>query len=326
MALLLTRQEIETLLPMSEAMAAVEAAFREHALGNVIMPLRTTIRVHGGVNLGMPAYIGGDLDALGLKAVSVYNDNPARRGLPAVLATVLLNDAHSGALLAILDGSWLTAMRTGAASGVATRYLAREDARVATVLGAGVQGRTQLMAVCEARPIRQAYVYDLDQERSRGYAREMALRLGIEVVPATDLRQAVEAADVLCAATSAQEPVFPGVWLRPGTHVNGVGSHAPKARELDSETVRRSLLVVDNREAALAEAGDILIPLQEGTIAESHIHGELGQVIAGQVAGRTAQEQVTLFKSVGLALQDVAAAARVYALACERGIGQTLPL
>ena len=326
MALLLTRQDVESLLSMAEAMVAVEAAFREHALGNVIMPLRTTIRVHGGVNLGMPAYIGGEMDALGLKAVSVYNDNPARRGLPAVLATVLLEDPHSGALLAIMDGSWLTAMRTGAASGVATRYLAREDAHVATILGAGVQGQTQLMAICAARAIRRAYIYDLDPQRSRAYAETMSQRLGLEVIPTADLRMAVEAADVLCAATSAHEPVFPGAWLRPGTHVNGIGSHAPAARELDSETIRRSLLVVDNREAALAEAGDILIPLREGAIAESHIHGELGQVITGQVAGRTSAEQITLFKSVGLAMQDVATAARVYALARERGVGQVLAL
>lgn len=326
MALLLTRKDVEALLPMSEAMAAVETAFREHALGNAIMPLRTTIRVHGGVNLGMPAYIGGDLDALGLKAVSVYNDNPSQRGLPAVLATVLLNDPHSGALLAIMDGSWLTAMRTGAASGVATKYLAREDAQVATILGAGVQGQTQLAAVCAARSIRRAYIYDLDAERSRAYAETMSQRLDLEVIPTTDLRLAVEAADVLCAATSSHEPVFPGEWLRPGTHVNGIGSHAPKARELDSTTIRRALLVVDNRQAAMAEAGDILIPIQEGIITENHIHAELGQIIAGQAAGRTSTEQITLFKSVGLAIQDVATAARVYALARERGVGQVLAL
>ncbi len=325
MALLLTRQDVEALLPMSEAMAAVEEAFRQHALGNVLMPLRTTIRVHNGVNLGMPAYIGGEMDALGLKVVSVYPDNPSRN-LPTVIATVLLNDAHTGALLAVMDGTWLTAMRTGAAGGVATRYLARKEASVATIVGAGVQGRTQLMALCQARPIRLAYVYDLDPERSRAYAAEMAPRLSIEVVPTTDLRAAIAASDVLSLATSAREPVFPGEWLHPGLHINGIGSHSPNARELDSETVRRSLLVVDERRACLAEAGDILIPIQEGVITEEHIYGELGQVIAGRVAGRTSDEQITLFKSVGLALQDVATAARVYALALERGAGTPLSL
>ena len=182
------------------------------------------------------------------------------------------------------------------------------------------------MAICEARRIQRAYVYDIDSERSRAYAVEMSARLGLEVLPTTDLRTAIEAADVLMAASNAHEPAFPGEWLRPGTHINGVGSHAPKARELDSTTVRRSLLVVDQKMACLAEAGDIIIPIQEGVITEAHIHGELGQVITGQVAGRNTDEQITLFKSVGLAMQDVATAARIYALAKEKGVGQELPL
>ncbi len=325
MALLLTRKDVEQLLPMSEAMAAVEEGFRQYALGNVVMPLRTTIRAHGGVNLGMPAYIGGDLDALGLKVVSVYGTNPAR-GLPAVVATVLLNDPQTGALLAVMDGTWLTAMRTGASGGVATKYLARQDAEVATVLGAGVQGRTQLMAVCEARRITRAYVYDVDPQRCAAFASAMAAQLGISVEASDDLRAAIEAADVLSVATSAHEPVFPGEWLRPGTHINGIGSHAPAHRELDGEAVRRSLLVVDQREACLAEAGDVIIPVKEGVITEDHIHAELGQVVAGQVAGRSSDQQITLFKSVGLALQDVSTAARIYALAREGGTGQELPL
>ena len=328
MALLLTRNDVEALLPMSEAMAAVEQAFLQHALGNVTMPLRTTIPVaaYKGVNLGMPAYIGGTLDALGLKVVSVYAENPAKHGLPTVMATVLLNDPRTGALLAIMDGGWLTAMRTGAAGGVAAKHLARGDARTVTVLGAGVQARTQLMAACEARAIRHAFVYDIDAERGRTFALEMSAKLGIEVAPAEDLRAAIESADIVSAASSAHDPVFPGAWLRPGTHINGVGSHAPRARELDSETVRRSLVIVDQRQACLAEAGDIILPIQEGAITEQHIHGELGQVIAGQIPGRTSDEQITLFKSVGLALQDVATAARIYALAKERGIGQTIAL
>jgi len=328
MALLLTRKDVEALLPMSEAMAAVEEAFRQYALGNVTMPLRSTIRIPGykGVNLGMPAYIGGEMDALGLKVVSVYGDNPARYNLPTVIATVLLNDPRSGALLAIMDGTWLTAMRTGAAGGVAAKYLARADARVATILGAGVQGRTQLMAACEARKLRRTYVYDTAPERSQTFAGDMSTKLGVEVIATDDLEMAVTEADILVAASNAHEPIFPGAWLRPGTHINGIGSHAPAARELDSETVRRSLVIADQREACLAEAGDIIIPIQEGAITAEHIHGELGQVITGQVAGRTSDDQITLFKSVGLAMQDVSTAARIYALARERGAGQQIPL
>jgi alanine dehydrogenase len=328
MSLLLTRQDVEQLLPMSEAMAAVELAFREHALGNVLMPLRTSIRppAHNGVNLGMPAYIGGALDALGLKVVSVYGENPAKYNLPTVIATVLLNDPRTGALLAVMDGTWLTAMRTGAVSGVATKYLARADARVATILGAGVQARTQLMAICEARQLQRAYVYDIDSERSRAYVEAMSAQLDLEIIPTTDLRSAIEAADILAAASNAHDPIFPGEWLHAGMHINGVGSHAPKMRELDTATIVRSLLIADQKMACLAEAGDIIIPIQEGAITEAHIHGELGQVITGQVAGRTSDEQITLFKSVGLAIQDVATAARIYALAKEQGVGQQLPL
>jgi ornithine cyclodeaminase/alanine dehydrogenase len=325
MAILLTRKDVEELLPMSEAMAAVEEAFRQHALGSVIMPLRTTIRAHGGVNLGMPAYIGGDLDALGLKVVSVYGSNPAK-GLPAVIATVLLNDPKTGALLAIMDGTWLTAMRTGAVSGVATRYLAREDSSVTLIFGAGVQAQTQLMAVCEARDIARAYVYDVNPEASRAYAEKMAPIVGTQVLPTDNPQEAMAKADIVVLATSAHEPIFPADWVQPGTHINGVGSHAPSHRELDTETVRRSLFIADNREACLAEAGDLVIPIQEGAIADDHIHGELGQVIAGQVSGRTTDDQITLFKSVGLALQDVSTAARVYALAKQRGVGQEIPL
>lgn len=311
---------------MSEAMAAVEEAFRQYALGNVVMPLRTTIRVHGGVNLGMPAYIGGDLDALGLKVVSVYPKNPSEYGLPTVIATVLLNDPRTGALLAVMDGTWLTAMRTGASGGVAAKYLARPEAEVAAVFGAGVQAQTQLMAACEARRLRRAYVYDIGEGRAAAFAQRMGPKLGLEVEPADDAEAAVAAADILIAATNAQTPVFRGEWVRPGTHINGIGSHSPAARELDTETVRRSLFVADQREACLAEAGDLIIPIQEGAITAEHIHAELGQVVAGQLPGRTSPEQITLFKSVGLAIQDVSTAARIYALAQERGVGQELPL
>ncbi len=324
MAILLTRQDVEELLTMAEAMAAVEEAFRQHALGNVLMPLRTTIRVHGGVNLGMPAYIGGAMDALGLKVVSVYGGNPAR-GLPAVIATVLLNDPRSGALLAVMDGTWLTAMRTGAVSGVASKYLARTDASVVLVLGAGVQAQTQLEAVCQARPIHRAYVHDLNAAAGRAYAEKMAARLGLEVLPTDAPQAAMAQADIVVTATSAHEPVFPADWLHPGLHINAIGAHAPTHRELDGETVRRAFCIADDRQACLAEAGDFLIPIREGLITEAHIQGDLGQVISGQV-GRTSEEQITLFKSVGLALQDVSVAARVYALAQEQGVGQELPL
>jgi len=328
MALVLTRKDVEELLTMKEAMSAVEEAFRQYTLGQAIMPLRSAIRIpdYNGINLAMPAYVGGDLDALGLKVVSVYGDNPKKYGLPAVLATVVLNDPKTGDLLAIMDGAWLTAMRTGAVSGVATRYLAREDAKTAAVFGAGVQARTQLMAVCEAREIRLARVYDPLPELQNRYCQEMSERLGIEVVPVPGPRAAVEGSDVIIAASSARTPVFEGEWLSPGTHVNGIGSHTPTTRELDTATIVRSKLVVDQREAALAEAGDVIIPINEGHVTADHIHAELGEVVAGLKEGRANEAEITVFKSVGLAIQDVATATRVYKLAKEKGVGTTLSL
>lgn len=328
MALVLTRKDVEELLTMKEAMSAVEDAFRQYTLGQAIMPLRSVIRIpdYNGINLAMPAYVGGDLDALGLKVVSVYGDNPKKYGLPAVLATVVLNDPKTGDLLAIMDGAWLTAMRTGAVSGVATRYLAREDAKTAAVFGAGVQACTQLMAVCEAREIRLARVYDPLPEMQNRYCQEMSERLGIELIPAPSPRAAVEGSDVIIAASSARTPVFEGEWLSPGTHVNGIGSHTPTTRELDTATIVRSKLVVDQREAALAEAGDVIIPINEGHVTADHIHAELGEVVAGLKEGRANEAETTVFKSVGLAIQDVATATRVYQLAKEKGAGTTLSL
>ncbi|MBC7222897.1 MAG: ornithine cyclodeaminase family protein [Anaerolineae bacterium] len=328
MALLLTREDIQTLLTMDEAIQAVEEGFRQHALGKVTMPLRTAITIpeHHGLDLIMPAYVGGEGGGLGLKVVSVYPDNPRQHNLPTILATVLLQDPRTGDLLAIMDGTYLTAMRTGAAGGVAARYLARPDARRAGIFGAGVQARTQLEALCRVRPIEEAWVYDPMQEHATRFAEEMSQRLGIPVHVAREPRQAVEGMDVIVTATTSRTPVFDGAWVAPGTHVTGVGSHTPDGRELDSTLIQRARVVVDERGAALSEAGDLIIPLQEGLIREDHIAAELGEVVAGLRVGRETPEQVTVFKSVGLALQDIAAATRVYQMARAKGVGMEVSL
>ena len=323
MPLLLTRKDVETVLTMKDAIAAVEEGFRQLALGNVTMPQRTAIRLsdHHGLHLGMPAYVGGtDGGSLALKVVTVYPDNPSKYGLPTTIGTLLLNDPRTGALVAIMDAGFLTAMRTGAVSGVATRYLAREDASSVGVFGAGVQARAQLMAVCEVRPIERAVVCDPRQESRETYAAEMAERLSISVEPSGDPRACVEN-DIVVTASSSRTPVFEGAWLVPGTHINGIGSHSPDARELDTETIQRAKIVPDLASACLAEAGDLIIPIQEGVITEDHIHANLGEVVAGLKPGRESDEEITLFKSVGLAAQDAAAAARVYELAQAAGVG-----
>lgn len=327
MPLLLTRSDVESLLDIDLSMAAVEEAFRELARGTVQMPQRPVIRVaeHQGSVLFMPAYIAG-LGALGMKLVSVYPENPSRHGLPTIMGVILLCEAATGQVLAIMDGGHITAMRTGAVTGVAAKVMARQDARVLGLFGAGVQARTQLLAVAAVRPLERVVVYDTVVANAQRFAGEMTARIQVPVLVASSAREAVEGADIVVTATSSAAPVFDGRWLAPGTHISGIGSHAPHMRELDTETVRRARLIVDHRAAALAEAGDVMLPIQEGAITADHIVGELGEVLEGRIPGRTSASEVTLFKSVGLAIQDVAVAARVYALAIERGIGQPVQL
>jgi ornithine cyclodeaminase/alanine dehydrogenase len=308
-------------------MEAVEEAFRQLALGTVDMPQRPVIRVpqHHGSVLFMPALIGG-MGALGMKVVSVYPDNPQQHHKPTVMGTILLNDAATGEVVAIMDGGFITAMRTGAVSGVATKYMARADAKVAGIFGAGVQARAQLLGVAEARKLARAIVYDTVVEQRERFAAEMSERLGFPVEPVGEARLAVAGCDIIAAATSATTPIFDGHWVAPGAHINGIGSHAPAMRELDTTIVKRSRIIVDLRSAALAEAGDLIIPIQEGAITAAAIVGELGEVIIGKVPGRTRPDEITLFKSEGLAIQDVSVAAKVYQIAKERGIGKEITM
>ena len=301
----------------------VEEAFRQLALGTVIMPQRTAIRIpqYHGLQLGMPAYIGGELDTLALKVVTVYPDNPAQHKLPTTIGVLLLNDARTGAPLAIMDAGFMTAMRTGAVSGVATKYLAREDSKTVGVFGAGVQAETQLMAVCAVRPIESVFVYDAFPEKAAGYAERMSKLLNVAVGSVDTPKAAVSGMDIIIAASSATQPIFDGTWLEPGQHISGVGSHAPAARELDTTTMLRSKIVPDLLDACLVEAGDIIIPITEGALAKEQIHASLGEIIAGMKPGRESAEEITLFKSVGLAIQDAATASFVYRKAIETGAG-----
>jgi ornithine cyclodeaminase/alanine dehydrogenase len=328
MPLLLSRSDVESVLTMPDCLAAIEQAFAELARGRTLMPQRSVIRVeqHQGLCLGMPAYIGGGMDALGLKLVTVYPKNPSDHGLATILGTLLLCDPRTGQAVAIMDAGYLTAVRTGAASGIATKYLARDDARTCALFGAGAQARTQLEAIKLVRPLREVRVIDVVADTARAFAAEMGAKLGIEIVPTDDARGAVSDADIVVTASSSHEPVFDGAWLRPGTHVNNIGSHSPDARELDTTTVERSKFVADLKEANLAEAGDILIPIREGAVTEGHIHASLGEIVIGEKPGRERPDEITVFKSCGLAVQDVATALTVYRTAQEKGIGTTVEL
>ena len=326
--LILTRHDVETLLTLPAALNAVEEGFRQLALGNVAMPQRnaTTIANHNGLHLAMPAYVGGDIDALTIKIVTVYGDNLAHYNLPTIQGVLLVHDARTGQVLALMDAEHLTATRTGAASGVAAKYLARVDAETVVLFGAGALGPAQLAAVCAVRPIKRAYVITRSGKKDGDFCTQMTQQLGIDVQPTRNIQFAIENADIICTATDSPTPLFDGNWLRRGTHLNAVGAYTAKMRELDTTTVRCSRVFVDRLEAARTEAGDLCIPIAAGELSADHVIGELGQVMTGAVAGRTSDDDITLFKSVGLALQDAVTAKQIYLAALARGIGMEVGL
>jgi ornithine cyclodeaminase/alanine dehydrogenase len=305
---------------MKDCMSVVEQAFAELSDGTAILPLRIGITLPDGVSLYMPAYLK-KMEALACKVVTVYKNNPSKHDLPTTIGKVLLQDPTTGDVVCIMNGGYLTAVRTGAASGVATKYLARKDkGQVAGILGAGVQARMQLWAVCEARDISKALVYDISHTAVDSFIAEMSKKLNIEIIKASSADELLKA-DIICTATSSPTPLFDGKRVREGTHINGIGSHSPAARELDSAIVMRSKFVGDSREACFKEAGDIMIPLVTGEILESHFYAELGEIVTGKKVGRENDKEITLFKSNGLAIQDVAAAKLVYDKAVAKGIG-----
>jgi ornithine cyclodeaminase/alanine dehydrogenase len=308
---------------MGDAIELVERGFVEYGEGGVSMPQRPVIFVpeHEGFAGFMPALVR-EMGALAIKTVTAFKGNP-KKGLPTILGTVTLLDTETGVPLSIMDAGYLTAVRTGAASGVATKYLAKEDASIAAIFGAGVQGATQLEAICTVRNITEVRVFDTDRQAAEKFARELAGRGPIpdkvEVVGSP--QEALFGADVVATATTSPSPIFDGDDLNHGVHINGVGSHTPGARELDTRTVVRSKIVCDSVEACLVEAGDLLIPIKEGALKESDIHGGLADVISGRVPGRESDEEITLYKSVGLAFQDAVTALRTYERAKSEGLG-----
>lgn len=320
MTLILNRSDVISVLQMNDCMDAIEKAFSELANGTAVLPLRTGIKPPDGVSLYMPAYLK-EMGALACKVVTVYKDNPKKYNLPTIFGKVLLQDINTGDVICIMDGGYLTAVRTGAASGVATKYLAREDKnQVAGIFGAGVQAKMQLWAVAIARDISKALVYDISDEAMTKFISEMSAKLNFGIVKAKSPEEVLQA-DIICTATSSATPLFDGKLVKDGAHINGIGSHAPAMRELDTEIIKRSLFIGDSREACFSEAGDIMIPVSEGAIKESHFYAELGEIITGKKKGRTNKEMITLFKSNGLAIQDAATAKIVYEKAIGKGIG-----
>lgn len=321
--LILTHDEVAQLLPMSECIAVMQDALVSLARGEMVQPLRTAVRPKEakGLLAMMPAYRSGNESVFGLKAICVFPDNP-KVGKDAHQGGVLLFSGETGEPLALMNASAITAIRTAAVSGVATNLLAREDASVVAIIGTGVQARTHLTAMACVRPITKARIASRTFANAESFVNELQRRYPFPLEAVETVRSAVTDADLVVTATTSWEPVVEREWISAGTHINAVGTFSPKAREIDTATVAAASLFVDRRESALNEAGDYLIAAGEGAIGPEHIRAELGEVLIGSAPGRTNAEEITLFKSLGIAIEDLAAAAYLYRKAQQQQAGR----
>ena len=308
--LILSAEDVRRALPMHEAIAATKRAYASLSSGKAVVPLRTRLSIPGSeaLSLFMPAFVSSqEENALAIKVVSLFPSNPPR-GLAYIQAAVLVFDPDTGRTVALLEGSSLTAIRTGAAGGAAIDLLARKDSQIVAVFGAGAQGRTQLEAACIARKIKTVYIFDRNVDKAQSFADKMKSRTIEDIRVAKNSKEAIENADIICTATTSTQPVFNDADLKAGTHISAVGSYTPEMQEVPAGTLTRAKIFVDSRSAALEEAGDLIQPIRAGLFDESHILGELGEVILGRQDGRQSQEEITYFKSVGIAVQDAMAA------------------
>ncbi|MEO7964669.1 MAG: ornithine cyclodeaminase family protein, partial [Gemmatimonadaceae bacterium] len=322
--LIVSHADVERLLPMAACIDAMGDALAATARGDALLPLRQVLRLHGGADAFavMPAVLG---DAIGAKVITVFPGNDATP-YESHMGVVLYFDDKHGRLLAIIDASSVTAIRTAAVSGLATRLLARADATELAILGAGVQGMTHLEAMLAVRPIKRVKIWSRSVERRLAFAEWGRARFGVEIEVCHTAEQAARGAQIICTTTGSREPILAGEWLWPGAHVNAVGASIRTARELDTDAVVRSSLFVDRRESVMNEAGDFLIPRDEGAIDESHIRGEIGELVIGTAVGRERDDEITLFKSLGLAVEDIASAKLIYDRARASGAGTWITL
>jgi ornithine cyclodeaminase len=323
---LLNEAQVRSLLPMSDLIEAMEDALARFSAGDVLQPVRTVLTVgptkaYFGL---MPAYMPQPA-RLGAKLVTVFGNNEAR-GLPSHLATIVLLDPDTGALQAILDGRYITEARTAAVSAVSARHLARAEASTLAIVGSGVQARSHLEALAEVRPLREVRVWSPREPSRDRFVVEMAGRTPAQLRAAASAEDAVRGADIVVLATSSPTPVVQNAWVAAGAHVMSVGACRPDQREMDPALVARARLFVDSRAAALVESGDVVLGIREGRFTPSHIGGEIGQVVMGRASGRGDAGDVTIFKSLGMAVEDVVAADLVLSRAIEQGSGAELAL
>lgn len=323
---ILSGKQIRAASKMKDIIEAMQLAFVELSTGTPEMPIRSSISIAEpeGTALFMPSYMK-DINMISVKSLTLFRENQSKN-LPYIQGTVNLFDGHNGTPTAILDGTTITALRTGAASGLATRLLSRPDSKTCTIFGAGVQGRTQLEAVCAVRDITKVNIYDPITATAENFAKEMGEKLKKEIVVAQSSQQAVQEADIICCASISEKPIFNDKDLTAGVHINAVGSYKPHVQEISEATVLHSRLYVDHRESALEETGDLIIPITKGLFTKNHIIAEIGEVAAGKAPKRSSNSEITLFKTVGVALQDLAAAAIILQQAEKKDIGTMVEL
>lgn len=311
---------------MEDLIETMEIALADFSARAVTQPVRTVLQVGDGSAFYavMPAWMPSR-PALGTKLVSVFESN-AEKNLPTHLATIMLQDPETGALQAIVDGRYITETRTAAVSAVSVRHLANEDANVLAIIGSGVQARSHLEAISRVRDLSDVRVWSPNRARLESFVAQVRPRARAQVIAARSAEAAVRDADIVALVTSAKEPVVRSEWIADGAHVCAVGACRPTQREMEAELVARGDLYVDSRDAALKEAGDIVLAIKDGAMDASHIRAELGEVVSGKVEGRRSNDRVTIFKSLGLAVEDVAAAHLVYQRARNGGKGRELSI
>lgn len=317
--LIIGKDDVRKAITMREAIEAVKRGFVLFSQGKAVVPLRVPIKLDNNIVLFMPGAVLED-KSVGVKVVSVCPFN-SQRGLPLINAAILIVDGETGLPQALIEGSSVTAIRTGAAGGAAAEVLSREDSKVVLIIGAGVQGRVQLEALSVIRDIELAYVYDIDISRSENYAREMSGKLNLKVEAVKDYISIVPEADIIVTATTSKEPVLMGKYVKEGVHINAIGSYTPEMRELDVEVFKRaSVIAVDSKEAVLEESGEIIEALRSYIIKRESIC-EIGEVLAGTIPGRIDRNDITVFKTVGVAIEDIVVGKLIYDKAKHMGIG-----
>lgn len=319
--LILSERDVQSLVDVSELIEALGQAHIQYSTGKAVMPVRLVVPVADikGRLTSMPAYLNHER-ALGMKVVTYFQDNP-QQGLPAILAAIMLFSSATGKMIAVMDGSYVTAIRTACASAMATRALANSETPVMGIVGAGVQARAHIHALTQVRKFAAIKVYSPSGTSAEGVKKDLEPKVGVKIKSVKSAEEAVRDSDLVVTVSTAQTPIVKSDWLKPGAHVNAVGSHRPDLREIDGVTLARAKVVVDSRAAIMAECGDILLAIKENSFAEKDIHAEIGEILAGLKPGRSGRTELTLYKSVGIAIQDVATAHLVYRKALKQGVG-----